>query len=62
MTKPLSNYANGEDIKCLQTSILADFGETESNGVGHDCCLLCHENCHCNGSNRCGKQIPYMNI
>lgn len=39
--RTIKQYANGKDIKCLWTSILAEFGETESNAVGHDCCLLC---------------------
>ena len=57
--RTIKQYANSENIECLRTSILAEFGEAKSNPVGHDCCLLCHEKCHCNGSNPCTKQIPF---
>ena len=57
--KAIKQYADGKEIKCLRTCILAEFGEAKSNAVGHDCCLLCHEKCNCNGSNPCSKQVPF---
>lgn len=54
----IKNYANGDNVECLRTHILSEFRQIKHDAVGHDCCLLCHEKCHCNGNNPCDKQIP----
>ncbi|CAB3979744.1 Werner syndrome ATP-dependent helicase-like [Paramuricea clavata] len=54
----IKNYSNGDNVECLRTHILSEFFQIKHDSVRHDCCLLCHEKCHCNGDNPCDKQIP----
>ena len=58
----IKHYAKSEKSECIcmRALLLAEFCESKSDIIGHDCCLLCHERCHCSATDKCSKQIPFV--
>lgn len=61
----MKEYATNTVGKCLREILLKDFGEDVKRSelqAGHDCCIICHEQCNC-FDGKCNIEVPvFANI